>query len=189
MHGPPLVGWLLVVVCGASGAYLLVLRSAGPPELRRGAGGEALMGLVMAAMALPLPQPQPWSARAFAAVFAVLAVHGLLPARGDGHRVHHVVGSLAMVYAALAMPAAAGPGHPGHGAAQPPGGLPLVTGLLLGYFAVYMLCAGARLVPAGSAAARRPGPPPGLGRVVRPEPATACRVSTAMAMFAMLLTV
>lgn len=70
-----------------------------------------------------------------------------------GHHLHHLVGSLAMVYMAVAMaPGAAhatGGGHAGHGAgaAGPAGGVPLVTGALLVYYALYVLHAAGRLIP------------------------------------------
>ncbi|MGP4001106.1 DUF5134 domain-containing protein [Streptomyces sp. 8N706] len=193
MHGPPLVGWLVVGLCGASGVYcLLLLRSAGPPGARRDAGGEALMGLGMAAMAVPVLDPQPWAVRVFAAVFAVLAVRGLVHARTGGHHLHHAVGSLAMVYTALSMPGggAWGPeGHAGHVATQPSGGFPMLTGLLLVYFAVYVLRTGTRIVPLGGADPAGSPTPVVAGWVDRPELATACRMSMAMAMFTMLLAV
>ncbi|MGO4758162.1 DUF5134 domain-containing protein, partial [Streptomyces sp. 2MCAF27] len=45
MHGPPLVGWLLVALCAATGSYcLLRMRGEPPGRVRRAAGAEALMG-------------------------------------------------------------------------------------------------------------------------------------------------
>jgi hypothetical protein len=167
----------------------LLRMRAGSPALRRGAGGEALMGLGMAAMAVPATvlDAQPWEAPVFAAVFAAAALLALLPARGGAHHLHHAVGSLAMVYMALA------PGHSGHASTAPGDGATLLTGLLLAYFAVYALRTGVRVVPpaavpavpASGAAAGAASP----GWVVRPELATACRASMAMGMFAMLLAV
>ncbi|MGP3948416.1 DUF5134 domain-containing protein [Streptomyces sp. 7N604] len=193
MHGPPLVGWLTVALCGAAGALcLLRIRvRGGGREQRRGAGGEALMGLGMAAMAVPAAalKPQPWAAPVFAAVFAAAALHALLLARGDRHHLHHAVGSLAMVHMALA------PAHADHAeglAAQPASGAPALTGLLLAYFAVYVLRTGVGIVPLAAAPSPvSPAAPAaaGPGWVHRPELATACRVSMGMGMFAMLLTV
>jgi hypothetical protein len=94
-----------------------------------------------------------------------------------------------------------------------PGGAPLLTGLLLAYFAAYVLAAGVRLasVPsvaqagagvagsgvagsgvAGSGVAGelpRPSAITAVGRELgAPEMAAACRVSMAIGMLAMLLT-
>ncbi|MGW1883965.1 DUF5134 domain-containing protein [Streptomyces sp. NPDC001970] len=185
MHGPAMSGWLLVALCAASGAYCLLRVRSGPDEARGAAGGEAVMGFGMAAMAVPaaVVPPPPWAWLVYAAVFGAAALRALWAARlpsGAGHHLHHLVGSLAMVYMALAM-APGGGGHSGHGRA---GGVPLLTGALLVYFAVFVLRAGARLVPVASAAA---GGTVAWG--ARPELALACRVSMGVAMVAMLLTV
>lgn len=195
MHGPPLVGWLLVVLCTATGAYCLFGMRAGAAGERRAAGGDALMGLGMAAMALPagMPAGTPWGAVLFAVVFGAAGVRALVMARrrAEGHQLHHAVGAFAMVYMALAMAGAPPGGHAGHGGAMHgPAGTPLLTGLLLVYFAVYAVRATARLVPVPAAvatsegswtcgAAQRPG---------RRELTTACRLSMAIGMLAMLLT-
>ncbi|MGW2564084.1 DUF5134 domain-containing protein [Streptomyces sp. NPDC001514] len=185
MHGPAMSGWLLVALCAASGAYCLLRARSGPVEERRAAGGEAVMGFGMAAMALPaavVPSP-PWSWLVYAAVFGAAALRALWAARlpsGAVHHLHHLVGSLAMVYMAVAMAPGAG-AHAGHGRA---GGVPLLTGALLVYFVVFVLRTGARLVPVAA--------PAGGGTVAwgaRPELALACRVSMGVAMVAMLLTV
>ncbi len=90
-----------------------------------------------------------------------------------------------MVYMAVAV---AGPGPAGGsgGAMRMGGGTPVLTGLLLLYFAGYVLRTGVRLVavPAGA------GPIPGRGAVrlrSAPEVALACRVAMALGMLAMLL--
>lgn len=174
-------GWLLVVLCTATGSYCLVrMRGCRGPD-RGAAGGEALMGLGMAAMAVPatsftLPT---WHWMVFAVVFGAAAVQAVRPAGGGGRHPHHAVGCLAMVYMAAAM---AGPGV--HGA-HTSGGVPLLTGVLLLYFTGYVLRSGLRLVPLAPA---RDGPAPvthpaGAG----PELVPACRVSMATAMLAMLL--
>lgn len=66
------------------------------------------------------------------------------------------------------------------------GGIPLLTGLLLAYYAVYVLRSGARLVPVAAVATGGGPPPSGWG--ARPELALACRLTMGIAMFAMLLT-
>ena len=178
MHGPPLVAWLLVVLSAAAAVSCL---------LRREARDEALMGAGMAVMAVPLSvfDPRPWAAPVFAAVFAVVTLHALAADR-PGHRLHHSVSSAAMVYMALAMGRGGGTDHL---AMDMGAGTPLLTGLLLLYFAGYVLWSGIRLVavphgatPLISGAAPRPR----LRHA--PEVAAACRVSMALGMLAMLLT-
>ncbi|MDX3230667.1 DUF5134 domain-containing protein [Streptomyces sp. ME19-01-6] len=194
MHGPPLAGWLLVALCAASGSYcLLRMRGEPPGRVRRAAGAEALMGWGMAVMAVPAAalDPRPWGPSLLAAVFAVAAVRALLPAargggRALGHHLHHAVGALAMVYMALAMAvgAPAGGGHAGHMAqGRAPGGVPLLTGVLLVYFAVYVVWSATRLAPAGAY-----GGTEGLAGSRRPELADACRLSMGIGMLAMLVT-
>ncbi|MFF3397467.1 DUF5134 domain-containing protein [Streptomyces sp. NPDC002659] len=181
MHGPAVSGWLLVTLCGATGAYCLVRMRSCSGQAREAAGGEALMGLGMAAMAVPaavfaLPR---WVWVMYATVFGAAALRALLPARLSTHHLHHLVGSLAMVYMAVAMPSGA-VAHAGHQAA----GIPLLTGGLLAYYTVYVLRSGTRLAPlaapAGGAAAASWGE--------RPELAPACRLAMGLAMLAMLLT-
>lgn len=119
MHGPPLVAWLLVVLGTATGVYCLFRTRLGcpgtGPEERRVARAEALMGMGMAAMAVPVSvlDPPRWAAAAFGLVFGVAAVRALLLARHDAHHLHHAVGAGAMVYMAVAMagvaPSAVGP--------------------------------------------------------------------------------
>ncbi|MEU8761382.1 DUF5134 domain-containing protein [Streptomyces sp. NPDC048659] len=189
MHGPALSGWLLVVVCAAGGAYCLLRMRRSSGEERRAAGGEAVMGFGMAAMALPatVAAPPEWVLLLYVAVFGLAALPGLSGAlRGEGHHAHHLVGSLAMVYMAVAMVVAPGAGaHAGHGGAAPgTGGVPLLTGALLAYFGAYVLRSGTRLVPvavpSGAAGAGRPAAGAELTLV--------CRLSMALAMLAMLLT-
>jgi hypothetical protein len=178
VHGPASPGWLLVVVCAATGAYCLLRMRSGVEEQRRAAGGEALMGFGMAAMAVPAAAftPPSWAWPAYAAVFGGAAVHSLWAARASTHHLHHLVGALAMVYMAAVM-AASPAAQAGHGGAD----APLVTGALLLYFAGYVLLSGARLVPAGAAGAAVPWGD-------RPELARACRLSMGIAMVTMLLT-
>ncbi|CAM5518572.1 DUF5134 domain-containing protein [Streptomyces narbonensis] len=201
MHGASLSGWLLVALCAATGVYCLLRMRACAGEERRAAGGEALMGLGMAAMALPatvVAQPG-WSWAVYAAVFGGAALSGLaVAARRGGHHLHHLVGSLAMLYMAVAMagPVAQG-AHSGH-AMGTAGGIPVLTGGLLLYYTVYVLRAGARLAPAPTAGGLAPAPTAGVVPVAagapgpawahRPELTLVCRLSMALAMVAMLVT-
>lgn len=200
MHGPVLSGWLLVALCAAVGAYCLVRMRACSGEERRAARAEAVMGFGMAAMALPAAVigPPSWSWAVYAALFGAVAAADLLGARRDGHRLHHAVGSLAMVYMALAMAPAAGGAqgvHTAHGAgaaggaaAGTVGGIPLLTGGLLLYFMVYVLRTGARLVPVAPHA-RVAGAAGGGGPAwATPELTLVCRLSMGLAMLAMLST-
>ncbi|MDI3418254.1 DUF5134 domain-containing protein [Streptomyces luteolus] len=204
MHGPALAGWLLVALCAATGAYCLLRMRSPVAEQRSAAGGEALMGFGMAVMAVPAAVfgPPRWAWWAYGVVFGAAAVRALWNARGHAraHHLHHLVGTLAMVYMAVAMAAApaAGAGHAAHAG---PAGAPLVTGVLLLYFAGYVLGAGMRLVPAagavggavagaGGVGTGRVGDGP-LGAVAwgdRAEVALACRLAMGIGMFAMLLT-
>ncbi|MBT2442028.1 DUF5134 domain-containing protein [Streptomyces sp. ISL-36] len=190
MHGPALSAWLMVALCGASGAYCLLRTRRCAGEERRAAGSEAVMGFGMAAMALPAAvlTPPDWSWAVYAAVFGVAALR-VLPAAGrGGHHLHHLVGSLAMVYMAVVMAFPAQGGHGVHGAygghgAGVAGGAPLVTGALLVYYAVFVLRSGARLVPLAAPAGGLPA-----AWTSRPEFALVCRLSMALAMLAMLVT-
>ncbi|MFC8920584.1 DUF5134 domain-containing protein [Streptomyces sp. NPDC047821] len=177
MHGPAMSGWLLVALCVTAGAYCLVRTRTSTGAERRTAADEAVMGLGMAVMAVPAAAGSPprWVWTAYAVVFGAASVRALWSARSGGHHLHHLVGSLAMVYMAVAM--TAGGSHGAHGA-----GLPVLTGLLFAYYAVYVLRAGLGLVPAGAA-----GTVDG-GRRTGPEVALACRVSMGLAMLAMLVT-
>ncbi|WP_030686020.1 DUF5134 domain-containing protein [Streptomyces globisporus] len=218
MHGPALSGWLLVALCAATGVYCLLRTRVCDGEERRAAAGEAVMGFGMAAMALPAAAltPPEWGWTVYAAVFGAATLHGLLAARRGGHHLHHLVGSLAMVYMAVAMAAPGATGaHTGH-AAGTTGGIPLLTGGLLLYYVAYVLRSGSRLVPVattagsgGGAAWAAPVSSTGAtwatsgrgtdaawatvgggGRAwaARPELTHACRLSMALAMLAMLVT-
>ncbi|MFF5498474.1 DUF5134 domain-containing protein [Streptomyces aquilus] len=176
MHGPASPGWLLVALCAATGAYCLLRMRSDVEEQRRAAGGEAIMGFGMAAMAVPAAvfTPPSWAWAAYATVFGAAALRALWAARTSAHHLHHLVGASAMVYMAVVM--AASPGHHGGGS-----GNPLVTGALLLYFTGYVLLSGVRLVPVTA----------GGGTVAwgdRPEVARACRLSMGIAMVAMLAT-
>ncbi|MFJ8635749.1 DUF5134 domain-containing protein [Streptomyces sp. NPDC093568] len=175
MHGPASPGWLLVALCAATGAYCLLRMRSHVEEQRRTAGGEAVMGFGMAAMAVPAAAytPPSWAWPGYAAVFGAAALHALWSARAGTHHLHHLVGASAMVYMSLTM--AVSPGHGGSG-------IPLVTGALLAYFTGYVLLSGVRLVPAVAPVGA------GLGWGDRPELARACRLSMGIAMVAMLLT-
>ncbi|MEU4104165.1 DUF5134 domain-containing protein [Streptomyces tanashiensis] len=185
MHGPGLSGWLLVALCAATGVYCLLRMRACAGEERKAAGGEAVMGFGMAFMAVPAAAltPPEWVLPVYAVVFGAAALHGLLAVRRGGHHLHHLVGSVAMVYMAVAMAAPGTAGaHTGHtpGAA---GGIPVLTGGLLLYYTAYVLRSGTRLVPLAATAAG-----PGPAWATRPELTLACRLSMALAMLAMLVT-
>ncbi|MEV7521198.1 DUF5134 domain-containing protein [Streptomyces sp. NPDC091371] len=162
--------WLLVLLCAVSGAYCLgrVRRSGGA------AAGEAVMGFGMALMAVPLGHGGGWQAPVLGLVFCGTALHAVWLLRGGAHHAHHLVGSLAMVY--MALTAAYGSGHGG--------GLPLLTGALLLYYAGYVVLGGARLITAGTAVAHSAGSagPAGSAELTR-----ACRLAMGMGMLAMLL--
>ncbi|MGJ5832647.1 DUF5134 domain-containing protein [Streptomyces ossamyceticus] len=182
MHGPASPGWLLVALCALTGGYCLLRMRSAVEEQRRAAGGEALMGFGMAAMAVPAATAAPprWAWLAYAVVFGAAALRALWAARTSPHHLHHLVGAVAMVYMAVVMATAPG-GHGGSGS-------PLLTGTLLLYFACYVLWAGVRLMPvAVSGGGRVAGGGTGWGD--RPEVARACRLSMGIGMFAMLLTV
>ncbi|MFL9681685.1 DUF5134 domain-containing protein [Streptomyces sp. KL110A] len=155
MHGPALSGWLLVALCAASGAYCLLRMRACAGEERRAARAEAVMGFGMAAMALPAAvlSPPSWSWAVYAALFGAVAAADLFAARRDGHRLHHAVGSLAMVYMALSMAPAAAGGAPGRtrrtawARAPPRRVAPLAHRRTAPHYTVYVLRTGARLVP------------------------------------------
>nr|WP_203610384.1 DUF5134 domain-containing protein [Streptomyces sp. SID8111] len=179
VHGPASSGWLLVALCAATGAYCLLRMRSGVEEQRRAAGGEALMGFGMAAMAVPAAvfTPPSWVWSAYALLFGAVGLHALWAARArPRHHLHHLVEAAAMVHMSVAMAGSSGHRHGGSG-------LPLLTGLLLLYFCAYVLVAGVRLIPVPAVAGA--GPAPGWGD--RPEVARACRLSMGMAMVAMLL--
>ncbi|MEU9292527.1 DUF5134 domain-containing protein [Streptomyces sp. NPDC048266] len=185
MHGPALSGWLMVALCAAAGAYCLLRMRVCAGEERRAAGGEAVMGFGMASMALPAAvlTPPGWSWAVYAAVFGGATLRGLFALRHGGRHLHHLVGSLAMVYMAVAMASPGAGAHAGHTAGAA-GGIPVLTGGLLLYYMVYVLHAGARLVPMAAATA---GGGPGQAWTARPELALVCRLSMALATLAMLV--
>ncbi|MFB0631263.1 DUF5134 domain-containing protein [Streptomyces sp. AB3(2024)] len=186
--------WLLVLLCAASGTYCLLRARRAERRARGAAGGEAVMGLGMAVMAVPVGTG-PWGPPLLLAVFCAASVHALWLLRDGVHHTHHLVGSLAMAYMALTI--GGGPGH-GHGRA----GLPLVTGALLVYYAGYVLLGGARLVTAGGGAlptaaggAAKAGAGAGVGGDGGGGAASgvddltqACRLAMGTGMLAMLLT-
>ncbi|MGA5003358.1 DUF5134 domain-containing protein [Streptomyces arboris] len=208
MHGGALAGWLMVALCAVSGAYCLLRTRTGTPQERGIVRGEALMGFGMAAMAVPaavLTLPE-WAWAVYGAVFGAAALRALRSARRGAHHLHHLVGSLAMVYMAVTMaPGAAGAGgHAGHGAAAGgaggAGGIPLLTGVLLLYYALYVLRSAGHLIPAGTGVASfaggsaegvlRGGGDGVVGGAAGggTELTMACRLTMGIAMFAMLLT-
>lgn len=96
---------------------------------------------------------------------------------------HHLLGTAAMVYMALAMAAS-----PAHHHEHGDSGVPLVTGALLLYFVGYVLLSGVRLVPVAGAVTGTGGGGGSVGWGDRPELARACRLSMGIGMVAMLLT-
>ncbi|MFB6539687.1 DUF5134 domain-containing protein [Streptomyces noursei] len=196
MHTPSLVGWLLVLLCAATGGYCLTRSRSGSPAQRVTARCEALMAVGMAVMALPasVVPPPAWSPWVFTAVFGATALWALVR-----RHPHHAVGALAMVYMALAMvgmPDMAG--HPAAGVNgmtgmagmthSAPAGVPLLTGLLLAYYAVYVLAAGVRLVPGDAGAGPRAVVGAERGACAGPPVVLrACQVAMGLGMLAMLL--
>lgn len=197
MHGPPVVSWLLVVVCAAAGGYCLTAGRGGPAPERATARAEAVMGLGMSAMALPggaavVPDAlfvvlfgalAAWSGRsAWSARTAPGPGRGGPHGRHVTHDVHHTLEALAMVYMALVMLAGQGGAvHSGHHGGA--GGVPAVTGVLLVYFAAFALYTGARLLPADE-----PGRGAGACVHLPRAPADACRLTLALGSLTMLLT-
>ncbi|MFF9352535.1 DUF5134 domain-containing protein [Streptomyces sp. NPDC014734] len=193
MHGPAMSGWLLMALCVATGAYCLLRTRGETGEGRRTARAEALMGFGMAAMAVPtaVMTPPAWGWAVYAVLFGAASLRALWFSRRDGHHLHHLVGSAAMVYMAVAMSPGGGAahgGHAGHGGMASAGGVPALTGLLLAYYAFYVLRSGARLIPVAAMAGDVGGGSAGIGWAARPELALACRLTMGIAMFAMLLT-
>jgi hypothetical protein len=181
MHGPPVVGWLLALLCAAAGGSCLARGGRGV-EGADHARIEAVMGLGMAAMAWPGGTDVP-PAEVFVALFGALAAWSAWSVRPAGrrepaahgrygHGLHHTLEALAMAYMGLVMLGADGGSRGHHGTV---GGVPAVTGGLLAYFAAFALCTGARLLPA-AAAAGAPGTP------------DVCRLTLALGSFTMLLT-
>ncbi|MGP3977683.1 DUF5134 domain-containing protein [Streptomyces sp. 8N114] len=206
MHGPATIGWLLVALCAATGASCVLRARDAERGQRAEAQSEAAMGFGMAAMAVPAlwggaPVLHTTAAWAFTAAFGLLLARELWLVTGGRHRIacraghlHHVLGSAAMVYVALSMALGASSGTGAHHPAV--GGVPLVTGVLLAYFAVYVLWTGTRLMPvaAGAGSVVTAGADGGRRAVALPVMrqagvAAGCRVAMGAGMFAMLLTV
>ncbi len=185
MHGPASPGWLLVALCAATGAYCLLRMRSTVEEQRRAAGGEALMGFGMAAMAVPAAAltPPRWAWLMYTAVFGAAALRALWAARTGTHHLHHLMGAFAMAYMAAMM--AAAPAHQ-HGAGG--SGVPLLTSTLLVYFTGYVLLSGVRLVSVPVLAVGGGSRTASLGWGDRPELARACRLSMGIATVAMLIT-
>ena len=185
VHGPASPGWLLVALCAATGAYCLLRMRSTVEEQRRAAGGEALMGFGMAAMAVPAAvlTPPRWAWLVYAAVFGAAALRALWAARTGPHHLHHLMGAFAMAYMAAAM--AAAPGHH-HGSGG--SGAPLLTTALLLYFTGYVLLSGVRLASVPVLAVGGGVRPGSLSWGDRPELAHACRLSMGIATVAMLIT-
>lgn len=199
MYEPASPGWLLVALCAATGAYCLLRMRSPVEEQRRAAGAEALMGFGMAAMAVPaaVVTPPRWAWLVYMTVFGAAALRGLRAARTGPHQLHHLMGAVAMVYMAAVMTASPAHHEHGHGGGA---GVPVLTGVLLLYFAGYVLRSGARLLPVavaggGGPGAANPGPRPESWSARptvrwgdRPELSQACRLSMGIAMLAMLVT-
>ncbi|ARP73468.1 DUF5134 domain-containing protein [Streptomyces pluripotens] len=186
MHGPVPAAWLLVALCAATGAYCLLRMRSSVEEQRRAAGGEAVMGFGMAAMAVPAAvfAPPRWAWPVYASVFAGAALRAWWATRSSRHHLHHLVGSAAMVYMSVAMAISPPSAHQTHCDA----GVPQVTGGLILYFTGYVLLSGARLVPTPAAPDRGGAGAAGSGGWGdRPELAQACRLSMGIGMVTMLL--
>ena len=200
MHGPLILGWLLVTLTGAAGLHCLV-RSCAPAReagcARRGANresdaAEALMGLGMAAMALPLAPGHGVTTAVWAAVFSGAGAWFIAAALRSGdlldrvHRLHHAVGSGAMAYTAWAMTAGGvtGSQHPEHSGLSGGPPLPLLTGLLLVYFGGFALWTVNRLLQPQVAVTAVGG----FSLLHAPGMPQACRLVMGLGMFAMLLT-
>ncbi|MFE9258929.1 DUF5134 domain-containing protein [Streptomyces sp. NPDC006879] len=181
MHATTTSAWLLVALCALSGGSCLLRLREGCRKERVEMSREAVMGLGMAAMAaLPAVSEAvagwawPWAV--LCALFGASSLWALWR-----RHLHHAVGSLAMVYMTLVMLTAPGGAHAGHGTGA--GGVPALTGLLLLYFAGYVLRGGTRLL-------RSAGPgdlAPVRATVSVTELAGACRLAMGIAMFAMLI--
>ncbi|MFJ3496210.1 DUF5134 domain-containing protein [Streptomyces sp. NPDC086091] len=200
MHGPASPGWLLVALCAATGAYCLLRMRSSDAEQRRAAGDEALMGFGMAVMAVPAGvfTPPWWVWPGYVVLFGAAALRALWAARSGAHHLHHLVGAGAMAYLSVAMTVAA-PASGHHHAGTTITGVPALTGVLLAYFAGYVIVAGVRLLPvagvtgvteAAGVSGVAGGPPVSVARGWgdRPELARVCRLSMGIGMLAMLLT-
>jgi hypothetical protein len=200
MNGPPFLGWLLMVLGFAAGVSCLLRAGAGgtaTPDERRTARDEGLMGFGMGLMAVPASVlgQRPWESVVLALFFCAMGVRFLVLARDGLHRFHHAVEAAAMAYMAVAMGAGGGSRMGGMAGMAAMGGdaggspsIPVLTGVLLAYFALYALAAGIRLLPAtGPEPATAAGPRTG-SILQAPEIATACRLSLGIGMFIMLLT-
>ncbi len=124
------------------------------------------------------------------------------PRDGLHQHAHHLVGGAAMLYmsAVMALGTADTSGTAGaasHSAHSAPAGVPVVTGLLLGYFAVYALWTAARLMPSatertavGTTAGSTGGAVgvPAAPLMRQAGIAAGCRLAMATGMFAMLIT-
>lgn len=206
MHLPPFVGWLLAATC-ALVTVVCVCRAVASSGLstaeRRASAPMAVMGVGMAAMALPGHPVPGWM------LLATFALAALWSARlawaGVPHQFHHLAEAGAMIYMTLAMAPPgtgtgghAGHGAGGHGAATVPGGWPLLTGALALYFTLYALRAATLLAPplavpgavgaAPATASTAPSAPQAERLVDQAETGVACRLTFAVAMAAMLVT-
>ncbi len=161
-----------------------------------------VMGLGMAAMFWPGGNPVPalyWQVLFSIAAgwFAVRLLRRVRPAAiqrpgpDAGTDLHHVLGSLAMVYMLAAVPAAHGMDMPGAG--HPGIALPALAWVLVGYFLVFAVRLGAQLVEPASTVAAAPtgaallgGGPRGV--VTSPHLLGAGRVVMGVGMSYMLVT-
>jgi hypothetical protein len=116
------------------------------------------------------------------------------PERGRDADLHHVLGSVAMVYMLAAVPAGHGVAHSMHmsGISGPGIELPALAWAFVGYFLVSAVWLGARLVePVRTAAVRRAGavlPGGQRGVVTSPHLVGSCRVVMGIGMSYMLVT-
>ncbi|MGH3934253.1 MAG: DUF5134 domain-containing protein [Pseudonocardiaceae bacterium] len=165
----------------------------------RGAdASHGVMSLGMAAMFWPWGNPLParYGQLLFSVVAALFAFRLLQqgprsatisqPDRGRGADLHHVLGSLAMVYMLAASPAAQ---HMGHGMNMPGPGitLPVLAWAFVAYFLVFAVWLAAGLIePASTGAVLLGGGPRGV--ITSPHLLGSCRIFMGIGMSSMLVT-
>lgn len=152
--------WSAAGLMGGTGLYCLARLRRTPHAAVCGDplsfASEALMGLGAALMTLQgawgtHTPPVLWAAVYGAATLSSLSVMAFVPGRlhagPRSRRLHDAIGHLSMVYMGLAMS-----GSAAHSMADPqlttthPGGIPLITGVLLAYFGGHAIWTGHQIV-------------------------------------------